>query len=145
MLQLLIEQRNYSHIQTYIYKAESAIEAATMTASKERDKDGNNGGNSKKTGASADRDRVQTMLDFAAGMSQLGQGNYEKAASAFVRLGPPKQLGDWIGKVRARTCGWRFRFSAELTKSSCLLEILPSMELFVHSQAFREVRSSPLC
>jgi COP9 signalosome complex subunit 1 len=49
---------------------------------------------------SAERDHVQSKLDLAGALSHLGQGNYEKAAHAFLKIGPAKELGDWIGKVR---------------------------------------------
>lgn len=47
----------------------------------------------------AERDQIQTKLDFALALSHLGQGSYEKAASAFLKLGPVEQLGNWIGQV----------------------------------------------
>jgi len=50
---------------------------------------------------SPEREQVQSKLDFATALSHLGQGNYEKAALAFLRLGPPSQLGDWVGKLVA--------------------------------------------
>lgn len=49
---------------------------------------------------SAERDKVQSKLDFATALSHLGQGNYEKAAIAFLRLGSADGLGDWMGSVR---------------------------------------------
>ena len=47
----------------------------------------------------SEREQVQTKLDFALALSHLGTGAYEKAATAFLKLGPADQLGDWIGKV----------------------------------------------
>lgn len=53
---------------------------------------------------SEDRERVQAKLDFATGLSHLGQGNYEKAATSFLRLGGSQEgLGDWLGKVSRAT------------------------------------------
>lgn len=49
---------------------------------------------------SAEREKVQSKLDFATALSLLGQANYERAAVTFLRLGSAEQLGDWIGKVR---------------------------------------------
>ena len=43
---------------------------------------------------------MQSKLDFATALSHLGQGNYEKAAFAFLRLGSAEGLGDWMGTVR---------------------------------------------
>jgi COP9 signalosome complex subunit 1 len=104
---LLIEQKNYSHIPTYVFKADAALEAATATGS-----NGNDKGNMSAPAPvpvpapiapkkSAEREKVQSKLDLATAISQLGQGQYEKAANSFLNLGPPSQLGDWIGKVRS--------------------------------------------
>lgn len=95
MLQLLILQRNYSHISTYVFKADAALDAATASGSGS----GSTGSSSKK--GSAEREKVQSKLDFATALSHLGQSNYEKAAYYFLRLGPSKQLGDWAGKLVA--------------------------------------------
>ncbi|KAF9237124.1 hypothetical protein BU15DRAFT_88846 [Melanogaster broomeanus] len=98
-LELVIEQRNYAHISSYIYKAEGALETiAAATA-------GTAGSNTTAPAQSAtkkptpERDQFLSKLDFAMALSHLGQDNYEKAASAFLRLGPADQLGDWIGKL----------------------------------------------
>ncbi|KAF9225056.1 G protein pathway suppressor 1 [Gyrodon lividus] len=99
VLELVIEQRNYAHITSYIYKAESALEAAANVATA-----GTNTtapAQSAPRKASAEREQVQSKLDFAMALSHLGQGNYEKAASAFLRLGPAEQLENWIGKLLA--------------------------------------------
>ena len=48
---------------------------------------------------SIERDNVQSKLDFATALSYLASASYEKAAVAFLKIGPPKDLGDWIGKV----------------------------------------------
>ncbi|KAI9567610.1 G protein pathway suppressor 1 [Boletus coccyginus] len=100
-LQLVIEQRNYTHISSYIYKADAALEsAAAATASAES---GPTSASSQPTSKkpSPQREQVQSKLDFAMALSHLGQGNYEKAATLFLRLGPPDQLGDWVGKLVA--------------------------------------------
>ena len=47
----------------------------------------------------SEREQVQTKLDFVLALSHLGTGAYDKAATAFLKLGPADQLGDWIGKV----------------------------------------------
>ncbi|KAF8551847.1 hypothetical protein OG21DRAFT_1512235 [Imleria badia] len=98
VLELVIEQRNYSHISSYIFKADAALEstAATTTGAE-------SGAASASTAKklSPEREQVQSKLDFAMALSHLGQGNYEKAASLFLRLGPPEQLGDWVGKLVA--------------------------------------------
>ena len=96
----MIEQRNYTHISSYIYKADAALEstaAATAGNAESGAAPASSQPASKKP--SPQREQVQSKLDFATALSHLGQGNYEKAASLFLRLGPPDQLGDWIGKV----------------------------------------------
>ena len=107
----MIEQRNYSHLTTYVFKADAALDSAASTAASSS----NNGGDlamatttagvAKKkgtlgSGPSAERDAYQSKLDLASALSYLGQANYEKAAQCFLKLGPAKDLGDWVGKVR---------------------------------------------
>lgn len=102
-VQLLIEQRNYANLSTYVFKADAALDATAAA---------NNTSTSNSTGApplaastsmskkrSTERDNVQSKLDLAAALSHLGQGNYEKAAHAFLKIGSVKELGDWVGKV----------------------------------------------
>jgi COP9 signalosome complex subunit 1 len=98
LYQLLIEQRNYSHIPTYVFKAEAALDAATAATN------ANNEAGAAPTSKKShpEREKIQTKLDFATALSHLGQGNYEKAAYYFTRLGSMKDLGDWVGKV------WQF-------------------------------------
>ncbi|TFK52824.1 PCI-domain-containing protein [Heliocybe sulcata] len=94
VLEILIEQRNYSHIPTYIFKADAALDQSTSAS----DSKAVGGGKGK---ASAERERYQTKLDFAMGLSQLGQGQYDKAAYSFLKLGAPAKLDDWVGKLVA--------------------------------------------
>ncbi|KAK0460584.1 26S proteasome subunit RPN7-domain-containing protein [Desarmillaria tabescens] len=100
VLELLIEQRNYGHLPTYVFKAEAALDAATAAASASANKDAPTPMVS--TGAkksSPERDRVQSKLDFATALSYLGQDNYEKASYNLLRLGSTKDLGEWIGRL----------------------------------------------
>lgn len=103
----MIEQRNYTHISSYVYKADGALEstaAATAAASTESGAiPASAQPTSKKV--SPEREQVQSKLDFAMALAHLGQGNYEKAASLCLRLGPPSQLGDWVGKVGTSSGG----------------------------------------
>jgi hypothetical protein len=48
---------------------------------------------------STERENVQSKLDLATALSHLASTSYEKAAISFLKIGPPKDLGDWIGKV----------------------------------------------
>ncbi|KAF8578837.1 hypothetical protein K439DRAFT_443986 [Ramaria rubella] len=89
VLQLLIEQRNYAHIGTYVFKAEAALEA---TGAK----------NDQASKANiANRDGVQTKLELATALGHFGQSSYDKAAYAFLKLGPARHLGDWAGTLVA--------------------------------------------
>jgi COP9 signalosome complex subunit 1 len=78
-----------------VFKADAALDAATAVA---------NGSNSNQHAASnskklPERTKWQSKLDLATALSQLGQGNYDKAANSFLNLGSLSDLGDWIGKV----------------------------------------------
>jgi hypothetical protein len=96
--QLLIEQRNYPHIGTYVFKAEAALEAA-----------GSKNDQGSKSSI-ANREGVQTRLEFATALAHLGQSNYDKAAYGFLKLGPAKLLGDWVGKVRRCDCNCHCKY-----------------------------------
>jgi len=105
ILELLIEHRNYAHINTYVFKADAALDAATAANTSGT---APTGGTPVLTAAtatkkkSAERDNVQSKLDLATALSHLASTNYEKAAISFLKIGPPKDLGDWIGKLVAR-------------------------------------------
>jgi COP9 signalosome complex subunit 1 len=104
VLELLIEQRNYTHIPTYVFKADAALDAARASASK-NEKEAPSGPSAPKMTAtnkrSAEREKVQSKLDFATALSHIGQANYEKAAITFLKLGSAEQLGDWMGQLVA--------------------------------------------
>ncbi|CAK5279986.1 unnamed protein product [Mycena citricolor] len=108
VLELLIEQRNWSHLPTYVFKADAALDAASAAAA---NRDGDpapapSSGpqtllNVKRKPVSEERERVQSKLDFASALSHLATSNYQKAAHLFVKLGPAKDFGDWMGKLVA--------------------------------------------
>jgi COP9 signalosome complex subunit 1 len=100
-MKLFIEQRTYAQIPTYVFKAETALEAVANSKLKE-DKDSQHSARqtSSSRQVSGERDKVQSKLEFATALAHLGQANYEKAAFAFVNLGSADKLGDWVGKVR---------------------------------------------
>ncbi|EDR00057.1 uncharacterized protein LACBIDRAFT_192125 [Laccaria bicolor S238N-H82] len=81
ILELMIEQRNYSHLTTYVFKADAALDSAASAAASSS----NNGG-----------DLAMATTAAASALSYLGQANYEKAAQCFLKLGPAKDLGDWL-------------------------------------------------
>ncbi|KAG6807965.1 hypothetical protein H0H93_000770, partial [Arthromyces matolae] len=106
VLEVLLEQRHYSHIPNYVFKADAALEASQNAAAGSGNGTGGAIGSSgvptpsvttgkKKT--SVERQQIQSKLDLATAISSLGQGNYEKAAQYFTRVGPAKDLGEWIG------------------------------------------------
>ncbi|EAU83783.2 G protein pathway suppressor 1 [Coprinopsis cinerea okayama7 len=99
ILELLIEQRNYSHLTTYVFKADAALDAAKAAANANNTSATAPVQSRKKT--SSDREDVQSKLDFATALSHLGQGNYEKAAHHLLKVGSHKNLGDWVGKLVA--------------------------------------------
>lgn len=84
-----------------MFKADSALDAASASAAN-APAPSNANAPPPQNGAkkSVERKKVQAKLDLATALSHLGYANYEKAAIAFLNLGPASQLGDWLGKVR---------------------------------------------
>jgi COP9 signalosome complex subunit 1 len=101
----VIEQRNYAHISSYIFKAEGALEAASAAAASSTASASGGNSTAPVPKRSAERDQVQPKLNFAMALSHLGQANYEKAAHFFLKVGPSDSLGDWIGKASEILCG----------------------------------------
>jgi len=102
ILELLIEHRNYAHLNTYVFKADAALDAASAANTSGTAPTG--GGAPVPTATkkkSAERDNVQSKLDVATALSHLASANYEKAAISFLKIGPPNDLGNWIGKLVA--------------------------------------------
>lgn len=97
--QLVIEQRNYAHISSYIFKAEGALDAASAAAASNTASGSGGNFTAPTHKKSAERDQVQPKLNFAMALSHLGQANYEKAANFLLKVGPSDSLGDWIGKA----------------------------------------------
>jgi len=90
ILEILLEQQNYAHLSTYIYKAETALDAQNNAS-------GSAGRKGSATTSNPDRAQIQAKLEFAGAMSEMGAGRYDKAAYAFLKL--KNDLGDWFGKV----------------------------------------------
>lgn len=95
----MIEQRNYAHISSYVFKAEGALDAASAAAASNTASGSGGNSTAQTVKRSAERDQVQPKLNFAIALSHLGQANYEKAANSFLKVGPSDSLGDWIGKA----------------------------------------------
>ncbi|OSX58352.1 hypothetical protein POSPLADRAFT_1154048 [Postia placenta MAD-698-R-SB12] len=98
IIELLIEHRNYAHMSTYVFKADAALDATASTA---RPTGPTAPANSSANRVLTEREKVQSKLDAGLGLSHFGQGQYEKAANFFVKVGPIKSLGTWIGTVIA--------------------------------------------
>ncbi|OBZ76758.1 COP9 signalosome complex subunit 1b, partial [Grifola frondosa] len=98
--QLMIEQRNYAHLQTYVFKAETALDAATNTRAN-AGPEAPGASQTTKEKKSAEREKVQSKLDIASALAHLGQGHYEKAAVSFLKVGPAKGLEHWARKIIA--------------------------------------------
>ncbi|KAG9019372.1 hypothetical protein FRB90_003476 [Tulasnella sp. 427] len=91
VLEVLLEQQNYAHLSTYIYKAETALDASQPNKAAGKSTGGAAGA------GSPDRAKVQAKLEFASAMSEMGAGRYDKAAYGFLKM--KNDLGDWNGKV----------------------------------------------
>ncbi len=96
-----MEQRSYSHIGTYVFKAEAALDSATSVRPPTGPEAPAGAAQASRDKRNAEREKVQSKLDLATAISHLGQMSYEKAAQAFLKVGPPKGLEDWLGKVRS--------------------------------------------
>ncbi|KAI0795680.1 26S proteasome subunit RPN7-domain-containing protein [Abortiporus biennis] len=107
VLELLMEQRNYAHITTYVFKADAALEAAAGGAARNAPSgptataQATAAATAAKEKFAADKEKVQTKLDIATAISHLGQGAYEKAANSFLKAGPVKGLEDWATQIIA--------------------------------------------
>ncbi|EIW53311.1 G protein pathway suppressor 1 [Trametes versicolor FP-101664 SS1] len=101
VIELLMEQRNYSHIATYVFKAEAALDSASVARANTGPEAPAGSAQASKEKRNAEREKVQTKLDVAAALSHLGQSNYEKAAQTFLKAGPVKGLEEWAGKIIA--------------------------------------------
>ena len=86
---------------TYVFKADAALDAASAarTGPPSGPTAPANAATASKDKAAAEREKVQSKLDVSMALSYLGQGNYEKAAQAFLKVGPAKSLGEWVGAV----------------------------------------------
>ncbi|KZT00714.1 G protein pathway suppressor 1 [Laetiporus sulphureus 93-53] len=100
-LELLIEQRNYPHISTYVFKADAALDATTAARASANSAPTAPASASNKEKANAERESVQSKLDVGLAISLLGQGNYEKAAASFLKVGSVKTLGEWANTLIA--------------------------------------------
>ncbi|EIN14655.1 hypothetical protein PUNSTDRAFT_56670 [Punctularia strigosozonata HHB-11173 SS5] len=106
-LELLVERRSYAHITTYVFKAEAAMEAVHATTDKKDAASSAAAAQTLPPGSqaaaaskrSADKEKVQTKLQYATGLCRLSSGNYERAANSFLHLGPISSLAEWNGTL----------------------------------------------
>ncbi|KAF7798161.1 hypothetical protein EIP86_009378 [Pleurotus ostreatoroseus] len=101
VLEVLLEQQNWAHVPTYVFKAEPALDAATSSL-----RNSNQGPTATapplgRERIAAERQKTQSKLDLATALSQMGSGTYDKAASTFLRIGSARALGDWTSKIAA--------------------------------------------
>ncbi|KZT64455.1 PCI-domain-containing protein [Daedalea quercina L-15889] len=101
VLELLIEHRNYAHMSTYVFKADAALDATSIARGPAAAPTAPASAATGKDKAAAEREKVQSKLDVSIALSYLGQGNFEKAAQAFLKVGSVKSLGDWAGRLIA--------------------------------------------
>ena len=109
VLELLIENRSYAHIPTYVFKAEPALDASTnilrssalsSVQSAATPHAAATAAQANKSRVASERQKTQTKLEVATGISHLGLGAFDKAAGAFLRAGSATSLGPWAHKVR---------------------------------------------
>ncbi|KAH6902052.1 G protein pathway suppressor 1 [Coprinopsis sp. MPI-PUGE-AT-0042] len=111
---LLIDQRNYSPLTTYVFKADTALDAAKAAAAPPP---------AQKAAAVGEREDVQAKLSLPTALSHLDQSHYEKAANSLLNVGSPSNLGDWIGKLVAPgditiyTTVTRFQYSSTMIQT----------------------------
>ncbi|KAF8323944.1 PCI-domain-containing protein [Clavulina sp. PMI_390] len=103
-IRLLLEFNDYTHISTYVYKAEATLAgASTGETSKDAKKAPIPAAGSAAAAAAAasagntDKDKAMAKLELANAIAYLGTGAYDKAAFAFSKLG--RNLDDWLGTV----------------------------------------------
>ncbi|KAH9974350.1 G protein pathway suppressor 1 [Lactifluus volemus] len=93
VLELLLEQRTFSHVPTYVFKAESALDGVISS-----------GHGSSGLGVSGSKkvDQHQTVeakLALCTALSHLSNGNYAKAAQDFLQPMSATALAPWAGSI----------------------------------------------
>lgn len=102
-IRLLLEYNDYTHISTYVYKAEATlVPTAEGKESKKAPIPAAGSAAAAAAAASAgtsEREKALAKLDLAHAIAHMGTGSYDKAAFAFSKLG--RNLDDWLGSVNA--------------------------------------------
>jgi len=95
--QLLLEQRSFSHLSTYVFKAESALDGiGTSVHSSTTLGVGSSGAGSKKIDL---HQAVEAKLALCTALSHLANGNYTKATHDFVQPMSAALLAPWTGTI----------------------------------------------
>ena len=95
--QLLLEQRSFSHLSTYVFKAESALDGVgTSVHSSTTMGVGSGGGGAKKIDL---HQAVEAKLALCTALSHLANGNYAKATQDFLQPMSAAALAPWTGTI----------------------------------------------
>ena len=95
--QLLLEQRSFSHLSTYVFKAESALDGiGTSVHSSTTLGVGSSGAGAKKIDL---HQAVESKLALCTALSHLANGNYTKATHDFLQPMSAALLAPWTGTI----------------------------------------------
>ena len=101
--QLLIEQRNYAHIPTYIFKAENALDGlSSSAAAPNASSSATATATAPAASQSAKKDPyapTYAKLALCTALSLLSQGAYAKAGAKLLSLPASGAGGAWIGTI----------------------------------------------
>ncbi|KAH9983782.1 26S proteasome subunit RPN7-domain-containing protein, partial [Russula vinacea] len=99
VLELLLEQRNFSHIPTYVFKAESALDSIGTSGHSSSSLgfgSSASGGGAKKIDL---HQSVEAKLALCTALSHLANGNYAKATHDFLQPMNAAALAPWNGTI----------------------------------------------
>jgi len=94
--QLLLEQRSFSHLSTYVFKAESALDGIGTSAHSTSLGVGTSGAGAKKIDL---HQAVEAKLALCGALSHLTNGNYAKATHDFLQPMSAALLAPWAGTI----------------------------------------------
>ena len=94
--QLLLEQRSFSHLSTYVFKAESALDGIGSSVHSTSLGVGSSGAGAKKIDL---HQTVEAKLALCGALSHLTNGNYAKATQDFLQPMSAALLAPWTGTI----------------------------------------------
>jgi COP9 signalosome complex subunit 1 len=94
--QLLLEQRSFSHLSTYVFKAESALDGIGTSVHSTSLGVGTSGAGAKKIDL---HQAVEAKLALCGALSHLTNGNYAKATHDFLQPMSAALLAPWTGTI----------------------------------------------